>query len=608
MRKPWSISTTVRNPERIRDFLRIIKSMEGEDWTRPNQRKFQILLIQNKLYGYGSQQFYNDLSRKHLKLMDNDEIIKFEEAEEILDSKGYTGGGDMRGRQSFNPLEKMGLVFLDEKNKIRISAVGKIFLKENYDLGEVFFKSFLKWQLPNTDSNDFKKEDGFDIKPFIATLHLIDRVNKKWSAKGNKPVGISRKEFSLFIPTLINYKDIEEYSEEIIKLRISSDKQKNKKEFFKKYSYIFVEKFLDTKNKKLVERTLKNLKEYTDNIIRYFRLTRYIYIRGNGYYVDLEPRRSIEIKSLIKVDSGKAIEFKNRSEYLEYFSDITKPKLPWDNLDSLKEIAKTIILEVKSLEKEISKELLKKKDYLKLDLEELKIYIEELRNYRRRLQEEIEHDESQDVKNVRDYIEILDKNIYGMEERPLVLEKYVTLGLNALNDALRIKPNYPVGDDNEPTNTAPAGKPDIECFYEEYNSICEVTLLKDRSQWFNEGQPVMRHLREFEEENSEKETYCLFIAPSLHVDTLETFWMAINYGYKGKKQKIIPITLNQFVKMLKVLLAMKEKGERFTRDHLLKLYISLLDLRGIENSDQWVNEIYNRLNKWGKVLTNGRAN
>ncbi|MBU0958606.1 MAG: AlwI family type II restriction endonuclease, partial [Nanoarchaeota archaeon] len=287
---------------------------------------------------------------------------------------------------------------------------------------------------------------------------------------------------------------------------------------------------------------------------------------------------------------------------------ITKPKLPWDNLDSLKEIAKTIILEVKSLEKEISKELLKKKDYLKLDLEELKIYIEELRNYRRRLQEEIEHDESQDVKNVRDYIEILDKNIYGMEERPLVLEKYVTLGLNALNDALRIKPNYPVGDDNEPTNTAPAGKPDIECFYEEYNSICEVTLLKDRSQWFNEGQPVMRHLREFEEENSEKETYCLFIAPSLHVDTLETFWMAINYGYKGKKQKIIPITLNQFVKMLKVLLAMKEKGERFTRDHLLKLYISLLDLRGIENSDQWVNEIYNRLNKWGKVLTNGRAN
>ncbi len=608
MVKPWSISTTVRNPERIRDFLKILKTIEGKEWNRTNQKKFQTLLIQHKFYGYGSQQFYNSLSQKHLKLINNEEPINFKEAEEILDSKNYTGGGDMRGRQSFNPLEKMGLAFLDGHNKIRISAVGNIFLKENYDLGEVFFKSFIKWQLPNPDSEDFNEEDGFDVKPFIATLRLIDSVNKKWNDKGNNSVGISRKEFLLFVPALINYKNIEKYADEIIRLRFNTSKQKNKKEFFNKYSYSFVEKFFNSKDKKLINRTLKNLKEYTDNIIRYFRLTRYFYIRGNGYYVDLEPRRSIEIKALIKLDSGKSIKFKSRSEYLQYLSDITKPKLPWDNVVSLREIAKNITEEVKILEKKISKELFKKKDYLKLDLNGLKSYIGELRVYRRRLQEGIEHDNSQDIQNIKDYIEILDKEIYKMEERPLVLEKYINLGLNALNDALRIRPNYPVGDDNEPTNTAPAGKPDIECFYEEYNSICEVTLLRDRSQWFNEGQPVMRHLREFEIENSEKETYCLFIAPSLHIDTLETFWMAINYGYKGKKQKIIPITLKQFVKMLDILLIMKENGKRFTRKHLLELYKNLLDLKGIENSVQWITEIQNRLNKWEGFLLNGRAN
>jgi len=53
MVKPWSISTTVRNPERIRDFLKILKTMEGEGWSRTNQKKFQILLIQHKFYGYG---------------------------------------------------------------------------------------------------------------------------------------------------------------------------------------------------------------------------------------------------------------------------------------------------------------------------------------------------------------------------------------------------------------------------------------------------------------------------------------------------------------------------------------------------------------------------
>ena len=301
MKKPWSISTTVRNPERIRDFLKILKELEGEVWDKENQKRFQVLLIQNKLYGFGNQQFYNGLSKKHLELMNNPNKITFEEAQEILDSKNYTGGGDMRGRQSFNPLEKMGLVFIDEDVKIRISAVGKSFLKEESDLGEVFFRSFIKWQLPNFDSNDFRKEDGFSIKPFVGTLLLIERVNKKWKAEGGNPVGISRKEFSLFVPTLIDYKKIESYADEIIKLRKKMKNEKDKKKFFQKYSYDFVKSFLETTNKVIIDKTIKNLSEYTDNIIRYFRLTRFIQIRGNGYYVDLEQRRNIEEMASIKL-------------------------------------------------------------------------------------------------------------------------------------------------------------------------------------------------------------------------------------------------------------------------------------------------------------------
>jgi len=66
MRKLWSYSTTVRNPERIRDFLRILKEIEGIEWTRPNQKKFQVLLIKNRLYGYGNTQFYNSLPNRFL--------------------------------------------------------------------------------------------------------------------------------------------------------------------------------------------------------------------------------------------------------------------------------------------------------------------------------------------------------------------------------------------------------------------------------------------------------------------------------------------------------------------------------------------------------------
>lgn len=48
MRKPWSISTTVRNPERLRDFLRVLKTLEGRKFDDGTQKKFQIRLIQER--------------------------------------------------------------------------------------------------------------------------------------------------------------------------------------------------------------------------------------------------------------------------------------------------------------------------------------------------------------------------------------------------------------------------------------------------------------------------------------------------------------------------------------------------------------------------------
>lgn len=599
MKKPWSISTTVRNPERIRDFLKVLKRLEGQEWTRETQRRYQIMLIQYKVYGYGSQQFYNGLSQNHFQLMSTLEPISFNDAKEILESKNYEGGGDMRGRQSFNPLEKMGLAFLDNENKIRISAVGNYFLQDDYDLGNVFFKSFLKWQLPNPDSRDFRKEDGFNINPFIASLKLIFLVNKKWEKLGNNPVGMNKKEFSLFVPTLINYSNIETVAEEVIKLRAKLKKLKtDKKEYFEKFSKEYLKNFLDSEDSRLVNAALKNTREYTDNIIRYFRLTRYIYIRGNGFYVDLEPRRSIEVISLLETYSGAAIEFETRDEYIKYLSNMALPVLPWDTSEKLGKIAKNLIEEIKNLEKIVNITKLKEIPLAKLTKEQLKGHIEELRSVRRRLQEDINYKESQELENIREYIEILKEKIYAMDNRPLALEKYITFALNALNDALEIKPNYPVGDDNEPTNTAPAGKPDIECFYKTFNSICEVTLLRNRSQWFNEGQPVMRHLRDFEEKNPDKKTICLFVAPALHIDTIETFWNSINHGYRGRRQKIIPLSLKQFVELLEVLVKFKEGNKIFSHEKLYALYAEILDLRDISHSDEWIKAIPNRLKNW----------
>ena len=184
-----------------------------------------------------------------------------------------------------------------------------------------------------------------------------------------------------------------------------------------------------------------------------------------------------------------------------------------------------------------------------------------------------------------------------------MLEYLSTMGLHALNDAKEIKPNYPVGDDNEPTSTAPGGMADIECFYDSFNMICEVTMLRRRDQWFNEGQPVMRHLRDFE--NSHSDAYCIFIAPTIHTDSAETFYIANTVGYKGSKQKIAPLTIKQFVELLKTLKQMREAKRRFTHDNLKSLVNDIAEsANSINNSDDWVANTQNIVNSWSVSLVN----
>lgn len=598
MIKPWSISTTVRNPERIRDFLFVLKKMEGNVWNAENQRKFQILLIQYKMYGYGNNQFYNGLSTVQKELMSNQNIISYEDAEGILDTKNYIGGGDMRGRQSYNPLEKMGLVFLDENKKLRISEFGNYFLQENYDLGEVFFKSFLKWQLPNFDERDYKEEDGYNIKPFIATLHLIDKVNKICKRNNEKEKGISRLEFKLFALTLYNYENIEEQAQKLYSFRkqYEDTEQQEINEFINNY----------IEDKLSIIDGINNLNDYADNAIRYFRLTRYIYLRGNGYYIDLEPRRKVEIDLLLKTNNASAKTFNNKEEFREYLCDINKPILPWNNRNNLINILNSIENDIRNYisklrENHIEISNYNFKDYNYLQDNGIQNYIEELRNYRKHLQQIEIHYNSQQIASIEQYIDLL-TNIYNSKNKTSIeLERLCTLSLNALNDAIEIRPNYPVGDDNEPTFTAPANKPDIECYYEDFNSICEVTMLKDRSQWFNEGQPVMRHLKDFEDGlEQQKPSYCLFIAPTLHRDTINTYWNAIKYEYEGTKQKIVPLTINEFLVILKKLLHRKQNGQIISHMEMKTLYDNIVySTNNYTSSDEWIKNIPNIINSWG---------
>jgi hypothetical protein len=437
MRKPWSISTTVRNPERLRDFLRVLKQLEGQPFDKNNQVKYQILLIKERIYKPSK------IPQKYTKYYESPkEEIPYKIAAEIFHYQKYEDP-PMRGRQSVNPLNKLGFAIAREGySPIMITELGNKFLSGDYDIGYIFFKSLLKLQFPNPWSTDFSEKEGFNIMPFVAVMHLIDRVNKKSTKRG-----LNKTEFCLFVPTLINAEMIDDYVKNILEFR----KETNKMKFMRH----FVEKFYGTKY--IPDKKVNNLFDYGDNIMRYFRLTRYFKVSidpmGYSWFVDLEPSREEEIKQILNAYSGEAFKFSSVDEYLKYLSDITKPKLPWESEENLMKIAISI---QKAINNFINKEKLQITEQdqkllninvLTLNKNQLEDYISNLRNFNLELKERLRKIElTNNLNKIREIINILRDSKKLRKYEPEQFEKLITEALKIINDEITIKPNYPIDD------------------------------------------------------------------------------------------------------------------------------------------------------------------
>ena len=593
----WSMSTTVREAERIIGFLKTAIELDGKTWDKPNQEHFQVLLIKNRQYlnDPENKQSFNKLSDEQSRVLKDKSIeMTYEQAREIFDAKEYNDP-PMRGRQSMAPLTKLGLVYIvGNDKKITVTDVGYKLANGEIAFDEFMLDALLKFQYPNPYEQGFQ---DWNTKPFINALRLIKTVNKKCCDKGMKEKGISRLEFGIFALSLKSYAMVEQVAEEILNFRsnyesISDDTMKD--EFVKNYINKYLVGFQNPE---------KNVREYTDNMIRYLRLTRYIYIRGkySNTYIDLEPRRITEINSILETDSGMAKAF-SKDEWRSYMGMYGTYELPFETIHKLTEIANSIVKEVNTIEAKLG--IAKTGITICNTKDDIKKQIKKLRTYRTKLQNlEIKKDYHKDTTKIDEAIASLEdirrRNRASLNKKfSIELEKWSNVALNIINDAVLIKPNSPVGDDNEPIYTAPNGVPDIECYYDTFGAICEVTMLTSRDQWYNEGQPVMRHLRQFENNNADKQNYCLFIAPSLHVDTINTFYMSVKYEYEGTPQKILPITIVQLESILQVIKQLSIRGKKFSHVDMQKLYETCTDVKNVSNSSTWLEYIADELCAW----------
>lgn len=588
---PWSISTTVRNPERLRDFLRILKQLEGLDFSTENQIKYQVLLIKERLY------HPTKIQSQYRQLMDDfTKEITYEVAKTIFDYQHYEDP-PMRGRQSVNPLNKLGFSIAKETTgAIRISNLGNLFLSSDSDIGYIFFRSLLKLQFPNPWSDDFTAKKGFDICPFISVLHLIKRVKK-----------LSRDEFSLFCPTLIHFKDIDKYAKYITNLRSLKSKSESDK-FIKN----FLNEFYGTKS--LTRIQIDNLFDYGDNAMRYFRLTKYFRVIKQPlgrWIIELEPTRVKEIEQLLSLYDGSAIEFKSVAEYIDYLSDINRPELPWElDYDKSKDVALSVIDMIKrnfndlanGLKANVLKEYesIVNTDMNTFDLQKLDKFIKKLRQFRFDMNQ-LNRDSilRKNIDKLRNILSVFKDKKKFRELEPVEFEYMISECLKIINDELNIKPNCVLDDDGNPIGFAPGNKADVEGYYESFNSIFEATLDVSRHQVYRESVPVMRHLKDFENNNTGKPAFCVFIAPAVHNDTVNYFWYSVKYGFEGKKQNIVALELAHFVEILEFLIDVIEKKKRFTHHNLKELLEKIIsNATSKESSTSWFRDVSQNIKDW----------
>lgn len=601
MNKLWSMSTSVRESARVKGFLKVAKKMEGKKWDNESQADFQIMLVQYHEYlnDPSNGQTFKKLNQEQCEwLTKYDTIIPYDIAKSIILAKNYTGGPDMRGRNSMSPLVKLGLVYYDDDNRIVISDLGNKYINDEIDDEEFFVDSLVKLQYPNPIDEEF---DDRNIKPFIAILHIIKRVNELCESIGLKSKGISRDEFGIFCLSILNYNQIEDFAKKILEYRTNIEKLSSYEEK-KNYKSDFIKNFLV--NYKKPE---ENVKEYTDNMIRYLRQTKLIYIRGKyeNQYIDLEPRRKIEIDSLLSKDDGHPLFFSDKKKWLEYYSFYGTYDLPYETIDKLSRILEEInkdniaVAEKNGIKyipiESIADKTILKKSILKAREERTKLQnIDLKRTY---------FDASKIDETIDMLFAIKNHQNNKMTYKPSIeFEKWANIALNIINDSILIKPNTKVGDDNEPINTAPGGVADIECYYNDFNMICEVTTLTSRDQWYNEGQPVMRHLRDFETANQNKKSYCLFLAPTIHNDTLNTFWISTKYEYEGQKQNIAPLTIMQFNKILSGVKSIHLLNKKTKSNMLMQLLNDITDVKHFSNANDWKLSFDGIIDSWVKNI------
>ncbi len=464
---------------------------------------------------------------------------------EFYESKSYPATPDLAARDRITRAPK-ALGFVDLKPTIQLTEIGEFLLKGKR-LDEIFTRQLLKFQLPSPYHIQ-SKEIEFKVKPYLELLRLIKDLDS-----------LSKTEIALFFLQLTNIEKYDVIKEKIISFRKNSKKFKGSRKMYVAQCFeneiieIFNNKIKseniktrqsdDVSLKKFIKTKYANLRDYADAFSRYIRATELVTFQKRTFRLIISQEKKEEVDFLLSSVERSPVIFKSEKEFKNYLFSKESINLFSDNknllIKKIHKFDKFINLKNKSIEE--LKDL--------LDDLEVKIKNNNIEEKKKELKYYRENQEITEI--VKTFEQILKREV---PDPPLFLEWNVWRSLVMLNYAKKVDGNFIMDIDGMPLNYAPGNKPDIEVEYDNFGMIVEVTMSGGNTQYSMEGESVPRHFGKAKERILGKDMYCIFIAPKISEGALAHYFNLnrMNTKLYGGRTKIIPLSINDFIKFIKI--------------------------------------------------------
>jgi len=439
------------------------------------------------------------------------------------------------GRKWRLGFRELGLISYKNETKEKqgsITKTGKALLNVSNDaeLEDVYLRIIYNLEM---------RKKGMSFRPIPLILNVIKLLREA----GLKD-SINQVEYSISIQDFRPHFTFEDYFNEIVEFRKKVDLNKGNLKIF--YEDTFKEVYKRNNNTPSIATFSK---DYPDVTFRLLKLSGLFRLEGSKLILNSQYNKLLDVLCTDKDASSSEEEYYNKIANL--------PELP---IDVNRDILESIITEnFKTLQSAPSnvKELNNK------DLRYLRINQED--EIRKKTEEIFAYEQRNKVKAITTWFECLktkkSKNEYiegeyisfKSDERPQYLEWIVWRAFLAINN-LSNKPyesrKFPLDSELKPTSHAPSRRPDLIMEFDEFTLVVEVTWTTSSRQVAAEGEPVLRHVAQVAYD-SDKPTYCLFIAPEINLNTVQSYRINDTYFLENGSEQvanIIPISLEEFIK------------------------------------------------------------